>query len=310
MAREFHTIFILTGRRWVFPCGTALLSICALALCALVEGAVAQSTEPPPKSGAKVVEIGAADAEDAGKLPDLTQELSQRAAAAVSKRDWTSARAAYQEMVDADANNAPALANLGAVEYQLKDYDAAVTHLERALVAKPSLAQTWLTLGMVHYARQDPLRALSAISRAVAEKPDDARSRNHLAAAAKALGWLSAAESELQRALDLDPDYAEAHFNLALIYLERHPPGVELARRHYLRAVELGTPRDDLVEKQLNDTDSEEINTSEASAAAPDPPPPAAAKPKSGPNPAAVPEPKAKSRPKSGSTPRRPPPER
>jgi|GEM_PF-837415 len=244
----------------------------------------AQAQQDAGKSGAKIVEIGAADPEEAGTLPELTNELAQRAAAAVSRRDWPSARAAYSEMVEADPDNAPALANLGAVEYQLKDFDAAVGHLERALAAKPALAQTWLTLGMVHYERGDAMRALSAISRAVAEKPEDPRGHNHLAAAAKALGWLGAAEAELQRALDLDPQYAEAHFNLALIYLERRPPGVELARRHYLRAVELGTPRDELVEKQLNEAPSEEINPSETSSgtkkATPPPKTPAKAGPK------------------------------
>jgi tetratricopeptide (TPR) repeat protein len=106
---------------------------------------------------------------------------------------------------------------------------------------------------MVHYQRDEFYRALSAVSRAVAEKPDDARGHNHLAAVNKALGWTTAAEAELQKALDLDPGYAEAHFNLALLYLERKPPAVEMARRHYLQAVELGAPGDELVEKQLKE---------------------------------------------------------
>ena len=281
------------------------LVFCAVLLCLL--GVRADAEEPaapiPGRAGAKVVEIGSEGAEATGGLPALTNELAQRAAAAVSRRDWAAARAAYQEMVEADPTNAPALANLGAVEYQLKDFDAAISHLEKAVAAKPGLAQTWLTLGMVHYERDDPMRALSALSRAVAEKPDDPRAHNHLAAAAKALGWLGAAESELQRALDLDPDYAEAHFNLALIYLDRRPPAVELARRHYLRAVELGTPRDELVEKQLNDSQDEEINESKSSEPSPAPPPK-----KSGPKPAA--KSKSTQSERSGSSTRRPSTER
>lgn len=275
--------------------------------------------DPPAEEGrAKVVEIGTEDGRESGPLPPLTTELARRAAAAVSRRDWKEARSAYQEMVEADPENVPALANLGAVEFQLKEYDAAVEHLERAASLKPSLAQTWLTLGMVYYERDDPLRALSAISRAVAEKPDDARARNHLAAAAKALGWLGAAEIELQRALDIDPAYAEAHFNLALIYLERHPPGVEIARRHYHRARELGTPRDELVEKQLNEGDSEEINKPEVSAATTDAKPssvkpprgdkpavPPKAKPAPSPKPKPTTNPNTKTR--AGASERRPP---
>lgn len=309
MARNIHTIFIYRPSLSVGSKTKALTVIvwfCAVLMWGVPGNTGVKAQSEPGATGAKVVEIGAAAAEEAGTLPQLTHELAQRAAAAVSKKDWMTARSAYREMVEADPANAPALANLGAVEYQLKEYDTAIVHLEKALAAKPSLAQTWLTLGMVHYERDDPMRALSALSRAVAEKPDDPRAHNHLAAAAKALGWLAAAESELQRALDLDPDYAEAHFNLALTYLERRPPGIELARRHYLRAVELGIPRDELMEKQLNDSNSEEINPSETPAAPS--PTPSSTKPKAGPKPAATPA--AKSSPRSGSTKRRPSPER
>jgi Tfp pilus assembly protein PilF len=292
MARHFPLFFLR------FPGGSRFakrLLVCFQALIfPVLCGTTGAGAEEPSaaKTGAKIIGIGATDAGEAGRLPDLTRELAQRAAAAVSRKDWKSARAAYREMVDADPGNAPALANLGAVEFQMQEYDAAIGHLERALIARPGLAQTWLTLGMVHYARDQPLRALSALSRAVAEKPDDPRARNHLAAAAKALGWLGAAESELQRALDLDPAYAEAHFNLALIYLERRPPAIELARRHYLRAVELGTPRDEIIEKQLNDPASEEINETDPSVS-----PPASA-------PATPPAATPKARPKSASTPK------
>lgn len=308
MARHFPFFFPRPPRghrsgAWIVPVLPALFFLTGAGL-----SGVAAEEPAEGKSGARIMEIGAADAEEAGRLPDLTRELAQRAAAAVSRKDWKTARTAYREMVDAEPGNAPALANLGAVEFQLQEYDAAVSHLERALIAKPGLAQTWLTLGMVHYARDEPMRALSALSRAVAEKPDDPRARNHLAAAAKALGWLGAAESELQRALDLDPSYAEAHFNLALIYLERRPPGIELARRHYLRAVELGTPRDQAIEKQLNDPDSGENNEPEAGKPSADSPPATPKTPaaKARPKPATAP----KAKPRSAPSTRRPSPER
>ncbi len=228
--------------------------------------------KPAPKSGSKIVEIGAEDAQEVGKLPALTNELASRGAAAISKRDWKAAREIYTEMVEAEPDNALALANLGSVEYQLKDFDAAVEHLGKAVRQRPNLAQTWLTLGMVHYQRDEQLLALSAVSRAVAEKPDDPRSHNYLAAITKALGWLGASEAELQKALDLDPAYAEAHFNLALLYLERRPPATELANRHYLKAIELGSPRDSLVEKQLNEAESGESNKESAAKPAEDTP--------------------------------------
>lgn len=69
----------------------------------------------------------------------------------------------------------------------------------------------------------------------------------------KDLGWSTGAELELQRAIDIDPKYGEAHFNLTLVYLDRKPPALELARRQYKKARDLGAPPDGLVEEMLRE---------------------------------------------------------
>ena len=51
--------------------------------------------------------------------------------------------------------------------------------------------------------------------------------------------------------MELDPSYSDAHYNLAVFYLEEKPPAVELARRHYFRAIELGAEKDPAIEKVL-----------------------------------------------------------
>ena len=106
---------------------------------------------------------------------------------------------------------------------------------------------------MLSYEKGDSYLALSALSRATHEDPADAKAHNYLAVVVKKLGWLDAAEAELQRALELNPDYTNAHFNLALMYLERKPPAIELAKRHYEKAVALGAEKDELVEKKLKE---------------------------------------------------------
>jgi Tfp pilus assembly protein PilF len=63
-------------------------------------------------------------------------------------------------------------------------------------------------------------------------------------------GWYSGAEDELQKVIQLQPNFADAHYNLALLYLQQTPPAVELARRHYQMALELGaTPDADVAAK-------------------------------------------------------------
>jgi Flp pilus assembly protein TadD len=55
----------------------------------------------------------------------------------------------------------------------------------------------------------------------------------------------------MRRAIELDPEYAEAHFNLAVFCLQRQPPAVELARRHYQKALDLGAAPDPELETKL-----------------------------------------------------------
>jgi Flp pilus assembly protein TadD len=95
------------------------------------------------------------------------------------------------------------------------------------------------------------MRSLAAVAQAVVHAPDDPVARNYLGVAAGRNRWFDAAEAELRRAVELKPDYADAHFNLAVFCLERTPPAVELARRHYEKALECGAAPDPLIEKAL-----------------------------------------------------------
>ena len=58
------------------------------------------------------------------------------------------------------------------------------------------------------------------------------------------MGELGKARDAVEKALAINPDYAEAHFNLAQILLTIKPPDVTKSQEHYQRAVELGSPVD------------------------------------------------------------------
>jgi Flp pilus assembly protein TadD len=188
-----------------------------------------------------------------GMLPPFTKVLGERAAAAFGKQDWKAARKAYEEMLELDDGNALIWANLGAVEQQSGDLKRAIECFEKSVLINPQLAQTWTALGLLVQKQGDSYRAISCFARAIHEDPEDARAHNFLAIAAKGLGWTDAAEAELQRSIELKPDYGIAHFNMALMLLERRPPAVELARRHYEKALALGVTKDDVVERRLTE---------------------------------------------------------
>ena len=217
----------------------------------LVFLALAMLGNPTLAQDAKTREPRDPVAKEGKELPEFTNELAKKAAIAISAGDWKTAKTAYVELLKDEPDNPLVLSNLGAVEYELGELEAASGHMERAVQLRPTLAATWTTLALIYYGQKDYHLALSAISRVVHEKPKDAYARNYLAVIIKALGYANGAEAELQRAITFDPNYAEAHFNLALMYLERKPPAAELASRHYAKARALGAKYDILVENQL-----------------------------------------------------------
>jgi Flp pilus assembly protein TadD len=56
---------------------------------------------------------------------------------------------------------------------------------------------------------------------------------------------------EIRRAIEIDPQYADAHFNLAVVYSKERNPKVELARYHYKKALDLGAKPDPDLEALL-----------------------------------------------------------
>jgi Tfp pilus assembly protein PilF len=67
-------------------------------------------------------------------------------------------------------------------------------------------------------------------------------------------GLRTAAETALRKSLQYDPDNADAHFNLAVVYAGNHPPSLALARWHYKRALALGHGKSETLDKLMVET--------------------------------------------------------
>jgi Tfp pilus assembly protein PilF len=200
------------------------------------------------------VELGGGDLDPKiGLLPEATKALADRAANAFSRRDWPAARKAYEEMLESDPTNGLAWANLGAVEQNAGDLKAASRALEQSVRFNPRVVQSWLALGLVYSASGDRYRAVSCFTRAIHEDPADARAHNYMAIEARRLGWNDTAVAELQRAIEISPEYGLAHFNLATLYLDQKPPAKSLAKRHYEKALSLKVEPDEVLERRLKD---------------------------------------------------------
>jgi Flp pilus assembly protein TadD len=230
----------------------ALLLVLPIAL-TLASSALAQSL-PTRKSNAREIEKTA---------PAAAQAYSRTAIAAMARGDLDAAERDFKKVLLLVPDNVPTTLNLGLLSYRRKDYKQAESLLKKVTRVEPENGLPWLMLGVIYYDQENLDAALAALAQAVLYAPKDARAHHFLGVTVGKKGWYSAAEDELRKALALDPEYGEAHFNLAAFYLHRNPPAIELARRHYEKAVDLGGARDPAVEKRLAGEDPESATPTE-----------------------------------------------
>lgn len=238
-----------------------LVLVCAVAR---AEETKAPAGKPPSMRGSAGTSLRSVTPPPSSRVPldvppdsvppvstETVEKMGMDGIAAFEKGNFQGAKEAYERVLKIEPNNLAALVNLGTTEYRLGNNEEAERLLHRSLQIKADNPTAWLNLGMIYLGRNEPMRALAAIAQAVVHSPNDPVARNYLGVAAGRNRWFDAAESELRRAIELRPDYADAHFNLAVFCLERVPPATELARRHYREARRLGAEPDPLVEKAL-----------------------------------------------------------
>lgn len=201
-----------------------------------------------PRANDESTEATDAEADD---LPIVVREAMAEGNEAFTRGDYAQARGSYEVARKVMPENLLLLVNLGLTEFNLGNYAEAEKFLRQAIQRRLELPQAWLVLGLVHLDTQRFDAAMAAFAQVVLLEPRNARARNYLGVAVGQMGWFDGAEAEFRRAIELDPKYADAHFNLAYFGLQRRIPAVELARRHYTLAVQLGAERDPEIEAKL-----------------------------------------------------------
>ena len=233
-----------------------LLMIAVLTCGPMLVYAQKKKSTPPPKSA----EVGSGVGESSGLQDPGTQGVSEeaqrvarKAMVAFGKGSLDAARKDFEKVLELAPGNAPTMINLGLIAYREKRFADAEKVLKEVVRAHPEAGPAWLVLGVVYFDQEKLDEALAALAQAVLLAPKDARAHHYLGVTVGKKGWYLGAEDEMRKALELNPDYAEAHFNLAVFYLQRSPPAIELARRHYQRALDLGAEPDPQVAKSIAD---------------------------------------------------------
>lgn len=185
------------------------------------------------------------------RLPDDMRDTAQQAADLFKNQRYDDAAMKYQSIIDKYPESLYAWSNLGVVRFQQGKLEEALKALQQAVKLSPTDAFSYSNLGIVYYQLGQYENAIDALNSAKALDPNDAKTHNYLGCACSQKGWQEVAEKEFRKAIELDPNFGDAHFNLALVYATSKPPSLELARREYNRAVELGIAKDPRLEKLL-----------------------------------------------------------
>jgi len=185
------------------------------------------------------------------RLPEDMRDTAQQAADLFKMQRYDEAADKYQSIIDKYPESLYAWSNLGVVRFQQGKLNEALRALQQAVKLSPTDAFSYMNLGIVYYQLNQFENAMDALERALALDPNNAKAHNYLGCACSQKGWQEVAEKEFRKAIDIDETFGDAHFNLALVYATSKPPSLELARRHYKRALELGIAKDPKLEKIL-----------------------------------------------------------
>ena len=205
--------------------------------------------QPPAKPAPVERKAGKAPLKE---LPPGTVALVAEAQRHYANKQYDKAEETYLKVLQQDKNNVPTLANLAAIELDLNHLETAEINIKQAVAQAPDDPYSLFVLGRLKFQQKKYDEAVDAFGLAAKADPQDAQIQNFLGLALSEKGLRGPAETALRKAIQLDPGYANAHNNLAVIYLTQQQPLVELARWHYQKALAAGHPRNPELEKLLD----------------------------------------------------------
>jgi len=138
------------------------------------------------------------------------------------KKGWLErAKAQYETALSIDPTFANAHNNLGLIYYQNGDLEKAIAKYKRALELKPRYAAAHVNLGAAYDKKGEINEAFREFFRARSINPKLVEAYIGLGVCMTKMGainYLDVAIGQFKKALEIKPNLAEAHSNLAIVY--------------------------------------------------------------------------------------------
>ncbi len=145
------------------------------------------------------------------------QELQRQARAASEEKDYEKVIALCRQMLDQDADNVVALAEMANAYWHLGRVYQAENYVDKALQLDENYYLAWYNRGLIAFKREHYDEAARAFQRTVDLQPDFANGWNMLGLTRLHQRRLEEAEMNLLKALEIDPANEYARKNLVTV---------------------------------------------------------------------------------------------
>ena len=166
---------------------------------------------------------------------------------------YKDAEEGFLEFLRYRPRSVPCLCNLGVLKIATKEYSKAEYYLEKALALEEGSGLANYLLGRTYFLQDKLDDALEKLEVSLTYDSQNAKAHNCVGVISTRKGWVERAKRAFGNAVTIDPEYGDAHFNLAVLYSTMDQPEPKEAERHYFRALHLGVPRDASIEEFLKE---------------------------------------------------------
>ena len=134
----------------------------------------------------------------------------------------------------------------------MQKLSAAEVALKKAVEINPKDAFAATNLGIVYCKQGRFDEAIASLQEAISSNEKDHIAQNYLGICYGEKGLKGKAEESFKRSIEIRDDYADGHFNLAVLYATTDPPSIDRSREHYKKAISLGSTADRSLENLLD----------------------------------------------------------
>jgi tetratricopeptide (TPR) repeat protein len=227
----------------------------------LYEQALAAQQAGRPQQAAELLDQVHFSGDDRGEVKDFHHQLKfELAYSAAQKGDWQQALLYWQQIEQAGDDSRKLILNLALAYQHQAQYREAAEHWRTLLYRRPrkadhaealtdqEVARIWQNIAENYSKAEDYEEAIKTYKNAVKWAPDNIDLRLQLVEAYQNEGRWQAAENELNRILEKNPNHVPALTLLAESYSSDYFPGQ--ARKLWLRILEL-EPNNPVARQQL-----------------------------------------------------------